>query len=767
MAADYNWNGSVDNEWTTNGNWSGGTAPTYGATLTSDRLFIVNGSAAGAVYNPPGGETTTFGSGRGIVIGSAAGAANLTVSNGTIKINGPATSGNEPIMANNVNASLLINGGNLDLSGHGNGFRMVNTSNSAITSLITIESGSFSSGVLDFYTAGTLGTSTINLNGGVLAVSRFAKTAPTTSSYLHLDGGTLRARVTQTSNIYLPDLSNLQVIMKAGGVTIDNATFGMSIAETIEHDPALGTDLDGGIIKNASGTTTLSGANTFNGGITVNAGASGATSRILLTNNSAAGTGTITLADSFSDLQLSVGTTEVPRNIANPLVVADAGTDKTFLFVNAGGATYSGPITINETTTDHFRVRSDTGCFLTFSGQITGSGKFTKIQVGDLTLSNATNSFSGGVKIDAGQLNFSNGALGTTGDITMNGGTLRWSPGSFEDVSARIVMVDAKTATFASGGNNFTFGTAIGNSSTANLAKTGSGSLTLTGDCSYSGSTTINGGTLRVVGSLHANSAVTVTSGDLAGNGTIGNSVTVAAAGNIAPGDAVGTLTINGGLDMSAMASGAGKLKFDLDILEESDRIAVGGSLTLGDLALDDIAITNLGSMTAGTYTLITSTGISGTVSSDSAVVATGFRGQLQISGNNLQLVVTANEGFTAWQSSNNTTGDISADHDNDGVSNGIEHFLRGIANSTGFTALPAVTEAAGIYQITWTMASSGYNGAYGTDYFVETSSSLSGTWAQAEEGEGAGKVVVDGTQVTYTFPAGAKHFARLVVTTP
>ena len=229
----------------------------------------------------------------------------------------------------------------------------------------------------------------------------------------------------------------------------------------------------------------------------------------------------------------------------------------------------------------------------------------------------------------------------------------------------------------------------------------------------------------------------------------------------------MGTLAINGGLDISAMASGAGKLKFDLDILEESDRIAVGGSVTLGDLALDDIAITNLGSMTAGTYTLITSTGISGTVSSDSAVVATGFRGQLQISGNNLQLVVTANEGFTAWQSSNNTTGGISADHDNDGVSNGIEHFLRGIANSTGFTALPAVTETAGIYQITWTMASSGYNGAYDTDYFVETSSSLSGTWAQAEEGEGAGKVVVNGNQVTYTFPAGAKHFARLVVTSP
>ena len=63
-------------------------------------------------------------------------------------------------------------------------------------------------------------------------------------------------------------------------------------------------------------------------------------------------------------------------------------------------------------------------------------------------------------------------------------------------------------------------------------------------------------------------------------------------------------------------------------------------------------------------------------------------------------------------------------DHDNDGVSNGVEYFLGGNTDTTGFTALPGVTNTGGTLSVTWTKAAS-YTGTYGTDFVVETSATL------------------------------------------
>ena len=54
------------------------------------------------------------------------------------------------------------------------------------------------------------------------------------------------------------------------------------------------------------------------------------------------------------------------------------------------------------------------------------------------------------------------------------------------------------------------------------------------------------------------------------------------------------------------------------------------------------------------------------------------------------------------------------------------------------------------------------------TDFFVETSASLTGVWAP-ETLAPAGNVTITGNDVTYTFPSplGAKKFARLKVTGP
>jgi alpha-galactosidase len=122
--------------------------------------------------------------------------------------------------------------------------------------------------------------------------------------------------------------------------------------------------------------------------------------------------------------------------------------------------------------------------------------------------------------------------------------------------------------------------------------------------------------------------------------------------------------------------------------------------------------------------------------------------------------------GFAAWQSANGTTGQtLAQDHDNDGVPNGIEYFLGGNSNTTGFTPLPGVSNAGGTLSVTWTKHA-GYTGAYPTDFVVETSETLTGTWVAATS---PGTVTITGNQVKYTFPSplGSKKFVRLKVTGP
>jgi hypothetical protein len=125
--------------------------------------------------------------------------------------------------------------------------------------------------------------------------------------------------------------------------------------------------------------------------------------------------------------------------------------------------------------------------------------------------------------------------------------------------------------------------------------------------------------------------------------------------------------------------------------------------------------------------------------------------------------------GFASWQATNGTTGQtLNLDHDGDGVPNGIEYFLGGpTGNTTGFTALPGVSNSSGALSVTWTKAA-GYTGSYGADFVVETSVALTGVWT-AESLAPSGNVTITGNDVKYTFPSplGSKNFVRLKVTGP
>jgi hypothetical protein len=138
---------------------------------------------------------------------------------------------------------------------------------------------------------------------------------------------------------------------------------------------------------------------------------------------------------------------------------------------------------------------------------------------------------------------------------------------------------------------------------------------------------------------------------------------------------------------------------------------------------------------------------------------------------NIVTLIDTPTAGYAAWQATNGATGQtLDQDHDNDGVPNGIEYFLGGNTDTTGFTPLPGVVKdpGTGALSVTWTRHPNypGFPGNYGTDFVVETSATLTGPWTEESS---PGNVTITGNDVTYTFPTplGDRNFARLRVTGP
>ena len=111
------------------------------------------------------------------------------------------------------------------------------------------------------------------------------------------------------------------------------------------------------------------------------------------------------------------------------------------------------------------------------------------------------------------------------------------------------------------------------------LTMNGAGTLLLSGDCIYSGATTVAAGLLRVDGSI-ANSATTVATGaTLGGNGTTG-AVTVEAGGTLAAGASAGMLT-TGDLALSAGAFLEAEIGGTTAGVGGYDQIVVNGTVAL------------------------------------------------------------------------------------------------------------------------------------------------------------------------------------------
>ncbi|WP_436095183.1 autotransporter outer membrane beta-barrel domain-containing protein [Bosea sp. LjRoot237] len=302
------------------------------------------------------------------------------------------------------------------------------------------------------------------------------------------------------------------------------------------------------LVKTGSGRWVLTGSHSYTGSTTISAGT------LALSGSGSIASASRVIADGTFDIS---GVTAASSSIKS--------------LAGNGSATLGSKTLVITAAND------------TFSGGISGSGGLT-ISGGTQTLA-GDSTYTGGTTISAGTLQLGNG--GTSGSIVgdvVNNGALAFNRS-----------------------DTLTFGGAVSGSGVMN--QIGSGTTILTAVNPLTGPTNVNAGTLAVNGSL-AGSAVTVRSGaTLAGDGTVGPTTLLTGA-RIAPGNSIGTLTVNGAY---AQAAGA-TYRVELDpTTTTSDLIRVNGTAALASGAgLAVVNSTGAPYVAGQRFTILTSTGLTG-----------------------------------------------------------------------------------------------------------------------------------------------------------
>ncbi len=305
--------------------------------------------------------------------------------------------------------------------------------------------------------------------------------------------------------------------------------------------------------------------------------------------------------------------------------------------VGNGGATGSiAGAVVNDATLAF--DRSDT---LNFAGAMSGIGALRQAGAGVLVLTGG-NTYSGGTTIAAGTLQLGNG--GTAGSIAgavVNNGTLAFNrsdsvtmAGAISGSGALIqagsgttiltaantyggtTTISAGTLQLATAGSlgagavvnnallsvNRADSVTIANpiSGTGRLVQEGSGTTILTAANSFSGGTTVSSGMLVLNRSL-ASSTTIAASGTLGGNGTIAGTLTIN--GVIAPGNSIGTMTVNGAYVQNAGST----YRVEINPAGQSDRVVVNGPATLNGGTVQ--VVTAPGTYGQTTYTILTASG--------------------------------------------------------------------------------------------------------------------------------------------------------------
>ena len=358
-----------------------------------------------------------------------------------------------------------------------------------------------------------------------------------------------------------------------------------------------------GITKNGNGILVLGGNNTYDGSTTI----SGGSVAVTLNNALGSSTGGTTVAS---------GTTLDFQNI-NYSTAEGVTNNGGSIAASTGTSTFAGGVTLGANST--YNVA---GTQLTQSGVVTdGASSFslTKSGAGILVLS-ADNTYDGGTVINAGTVSVAKDlALGNApgsvaaANLTFGGGTLAVTTGFTLNSNRGITLNTGGGTIDVAASQNLDYGGVITGANS--LAKSGSGTLSLSGANTYTGNTAVNAGTLRVDNNSALGTAGTVTLGAnssataatlLVGSGItnsralnveFGNGVKTVAYGTSGTGAQLGGVTLNNS-SMAFNVGSGGTLLFGGGVTAPS-----GGGDT-GRLALDGggtLIVTNAGTGIAST----------------------------------------------------------------------------------------------------------------------------------------------------------------------
>nr|WP_234827057.1 autotransporter-associated beta strand repeat-containing protein [Rhodopseudomonas palustris] len=334
-----------------------------------------------------------------------------------------------------------------------------------------------------------------------------------------------------------------------------------------------------------------------------------------------------------------------PSNWSGPATVPDTG--DTAVFRNNGASTSTSIVLYTTRNPDGFTFEAGAPGFLigvlsggqlNFNGAgiVNNSGTTQQLIIGSGSqIDFRGSSTASDVKITntGGTLLFSQTSSGGTAEVVSNGGDLglRTTTGSISigslsgsgTVQATAAGVPVQSLTVGSLNTSTEFsGTFVDNGAKFALGKTGTGTLTLTGDSFYTGGTTISGGTLQL-GNGGISGSIT---GDITNNATLavnrsnGTSLggAISGTGNLVKlgGDILALLgnnTYTGGTTISAgtlrVGNGATSGSIVGDVVNNGvlqfnrhDSIGFGGAIS-GSGSLEKIAAGTLTLTGANTYT--------------------------------------------------------------------------------------------------------------------------------------------------------------------
>ncbi|MES2658261.1 MAG: autotransporter-associated beta strand repeat-containing protein [Verrucomicrobiota bacterium] len=807
---------------------------TGAVTLSANRILDINGDApltVGGVIGGPGFSLTKEGP-QALILGGAntytggttvnegilqlnqtTGAANI----GTINVNGGSLVFNPP--GNNFGYAPAINLtvdttfskiGNPQinytgtLTGTGNDLE-VNTSagrfymNATVSGIdqINITGGAMG---FDLNVGNRAGGAPVNVSDG--ASLWMANGTNTVANNITLNGGTGQGG----TGALFQEGNSVQTISGAITLAAGNSLIGGNsnngITSSVTISGAVGGP--GSLTKAGTHKLVLSGANTYPGSTTVNAG------------TLAAGIASVPNVSGAFGNNSAVALADVAT------AILDITGFNTQIGSITGGGAVGGNVTLGAAT---LTTGADDSSPAAYAGAISGTGALVKIGNGTQTLSGAS-SYTGDTTIHAGflaanrtnnNLNPVVSALGNpqvARNITVNsGGTLGFILG---DTLGGATSVVVSTLVINAGGlvtnnaDNFTnLGPVLMNGgvlTTAGGAVGGYQSYYFSGDVSVGGSTasaiTVTAGGNAFNG-FHLGTNTTFTVADATGsaasdldvtaplinrNQSLGGNggLTKAGSGTMTLGEintytgntvvSAGTLVLDtagqlkfvvttNGLNNSLSGAGAATLKGGFNIDHSGADIANGNSWTLVDV-------------TSKTYDSL-SFNIPGFT--QAADVWTKVEGnntwrfhETGVNAGKLTLEVATPSGYATWASTNAPTGTADDDFDNDGVANGVEYVLGGLATTNDNGKLPGLALNGG--DLVFTFMRDQNSETPDTTAKIEVGTSLS-AWPASYAipnnpvAANPGVTVVDngnGTDsITLRIPQApdTKKFARLVVT--